>query len=54
MNENTYGKLKYGGSMIDYVYGSETPQIWWRNKWTAPKAKPLWLQIAGLLDLSGV
>ena len=35
-NEYTYGKLKYDGSMIEYVYWLETPKIWWRNKWTAP------------------
>ena len=35
-NEYTYVKLKYDGSMIDYVYGSETSKIWWCNKWTAP------------------
>ena len=31
-NENTYGKLKYDGSLSDYVYGSESPQNLIRNK----------------------
>ena len=32
-----FSTLKYDSSMIDYVYGSEPPKIWWCNKWTAPK-----------------